>query len=407
MINSERVEISGFELGVETFSLNSYKCHMRFETIDNEQMLCVETDTKEPLYYSFSGMNGLCGTTKYGTIRTPNLILAICSLNLENTDEVFGFFEENGFLFQSPDKIAYYDYDEFIKILHRIKSVAAIISEVAKSTPDPNKLLYPVLYLLLGENTEIRRHGSEKTLYKSTFHPAMNIVKTTSIAINTDVDTEEAKQKGSYSVRDTVYPDIYELNAEKYDMIIAGENPWGDDEIEETELKDEIYRKLATVYKLNHGINKSYRGVVDFLFHFMMDVGVVKVAASPLDIKFYRPIKNIELDTAMKIALVKVAKSVATSEINAVIGHSIRPVFLENNFETTWRATCLHAALYFSLFYMRPGNTIFKRCLNPSCNKYFAIASTNGRKKFCGKKCRDAYNSRIHREKEKKKQASD
>lgn len=115
----------------------------------------------------------------------------------------------------------------------------------------------------------------------------------------------------------------------------------------------------------------------------------------PIDTEYFTASRN--MNNHLKAALLVVARITVTNEINTIISRSVRPFFSADTLDTTWHATSLYAALFFSLFYMRPGKSVFKRCANPSCNKYFSVSSTNGRKIYCCKKCRDANNSRKHR----------
>ena len=394
----DSMEISGFELGVETFSLPSNKCRIKkYSAADGTVRVNVEKVADEPLYYSFDGINGLCLTTKYGSVRKKNLLLDMASLNFKAEDDIIHFWEENGFFFPLQNGTNSFPLKECLNIAYRIMATTELISELGSVKPNTDRIIHSTLYLLLSDKIELKSDDSEKVLFSSPLHESINVINQYSIAVNTDYDTDEAAVKGSYTVRDTIYPETYELDAEDYDAIISGEDPWHTN----PENKDIRYRKITSVYKTNHNLNRNSRRVVDVLFHYMYEVGVIKNIDYKRGIEFYQSPSTDSLNEQLQRALMVVARIVVANEINTVISRSVRPLFSADTLDTTWRATSLHAALLFSLFYMRPGKSVFKRCANPTCNKYFSVSSTNGRRIYCCKKCRDANNSRRHRIKEK------
>lgn len=390
----DNIEISGFELGVETFSLPSNKCRIKkYDAEDGTVRVNIEKITDEPLYYSFDGINGLCLTTKYGSVRKKNLLLEMASLNIKDDDLLIHFLEENGFFFSIQNGVVSFSLNDCLNILYRIMAVTELISELGSIKPNIDRIAFSTLYLLLSEKIELKSDDSEKIFFSSPLHESVSIINQSSIAVNTDYDTDEAAEKNTYTIKDTVYSETYELDAEDYDSIISGEDPWHTNP-ENTDIR---YRKLASVFKTNHNLNRNSRRIVDFLFHYMYEVGVVKNINYKTGIEFYKTPNKDLLNEKLQRALMVVARIVVANEINTVISRSVRPFFSADTLDTTWRSTSLHAALLFSLFYMHPGKSVFKRCANPACNKYFSVSSTNGRRIYCEKKCRDANNSRKHR----------
>lgn len=393
----DSMEISGFELGVETFSLPSNKCRIKKYSAFDGARVSIEKITDEPLYYSFDGINGLCLTTKHGSVRKKNLLLELASLNVKAENQVIHFWEESGFFFPLQNGATTFLLDDCLNAVYRIMATTEIISELGSVKPNIDRMIHSTLYLLLSNKIELKSEDSEKVFFSSPLHESVNIINQSSIAVNTDYDTDEAAEKGSYTVKDTVYPETYELDAEDYDAIISGDDPWHTNP-ENTDIR---YRKIASVFKTNHNLNRNSRRIIDFLFHYMYEVGVIKNIDYKTGIEYYQSPNNEQFNEQLQRALLVVSRIVVANEINTVISRSVRPLFISESLDTTWRATSLYAALLFSLFYMHPGKSIFKRCANPTCNKYFSVSSTNGRRIYCCKKCRDANNSRRHRIKEK------
>ena len=101
----------------------------------------------------------------------------------------------------------------------------------------------------------------------------------------------------------------------------------------------------------------------------------------------------------MKDALVRIARIVVSEEINHYIS-SIHPAIDPETLEPEWKLDSLLEAIYFSVFYMKPGVEIYKECQNPSCKRevYFLVNATATNKKYCCPACANAAAQRRARE---------
>lgn len=101
----------------------------------------------------------------------------------------------------------------------------------------------------------------------------------------------------------------------------------------------------------------------------------------------------------MKTALLKIANIVLSEEINFNIA-GIHPRYSSLDLKPTWELNNLIQALYFSIFYMKPGVEIYKRCKNPTCKRdvYFLVNATATNKEYCCPKCANAAAQRRSRE---------
>lgn len=101
----------------------------------------------------------------------------------------------------------------------------------------------------------------------------------------------------------------------------------------------------------------------------------------------------------MKEMLVKIARIVISEEINANL-KNICPQLEINALAPTWKLNSLLEALYFSVFYMKPGVELYKECENPNCKheKYFLINATVTNKKYCCPACGNAAAQRRSRQ---------
>ena len=95
---------SFYNMGNENFTLDGYKCSVRSYPLDEEEEgIAVTPKLDEPLRYAFSGMNGLCITTQYGSVLETDLLGKFLSA-LSNADEMehpnhYDFVKEYGFFF--------------------------------------------------------------------------------------------------------------------------------------------------------------------------------------------------------------------------------------------------------------------------------------------------------------------
>ncbi len=101
----------------------------------------------------------------------------------------------------------------------------------------------------------------------------------------------------------------------------------------------------------------------------------------------------------MKELLLKVAKITISEEINYNLA-KISPQFNVDTMTPSWKLNNLLEALYFSVFYMKPGVELYKECENPNCKhqKYFLINATVTNKKYCCPACGNAAAQRRSRQ---------
>lgn len=195
-----------------------------------------------------------------------------------------------------------------------------------------------------------------------------------------------------------IYPKYYHLNTDEYEDINSGETFIFD----YPGIQDKLYRQLTIAFKNNYSTTKSNRLLIEFLFHLMHDIAVIKSVSFNSGIEFYQSIEDFDISTNMKKALINVARITLSQEINYNV-RNMKPLYNPQTLEPSWKASSLLTALYFSIFYMKPGSEIYRKCANPSCSGYFIVKTTNSRKKYCCDRCRNANNQRDHRKREQRK----
>ena len=84
-----------YSLGNENFSLTGYQCRFGAQTNNDSTIsLTVGIEESEKLHYAFNSENGLCLTTPFGSVRTPDLLGKVASLpdnDVKKTSAPYGF----------------------------------------------------------------------------------------------------------------------------------------------------------------------------------------------------------------------------------------------------------------------------------------------------------------------------
>ena len=386
-----------FSLGNESFALTGYQCRFGIHANDDgSTSLTVGTEPTEQLHYAFNSENGLCITTPFGSIRTPDLLGKVVSLPDNDAKKILSFFETNGFLFPLPqNEDINLDLKPFVDVLYRIKATMLLQSLLGEIEADYEKILHLTLYLLLSDRITLSL--GDRAAYSSCNYRIHDLLNAPMLTVTNSNDSEEAAQKNSYTIMDSIYPPFFELNADEYGDIVSSE-PFT---YSYPGIKDSRYRKLASLYKNTHAETRNNRLIIEFLFHYMNTVGVIERIDYLTGIKYYGEPAIGKFDDKLKKALLSVARIVLALEINYNVG-KMRPYYSPIQLEGTWKAPSLLTALYFSIFYRNPGVKIYRKCANPSCHNYFLVSVTNERKRYCCSECRNANNQRTHRLKVKK-----
>lgn len=380
-----------FNLSNEYFSLSCKKCIFRTEKVlktdgHTHNILTVYPADSEVINYAFSGNQGLCLTTPFGSLQNKNILGTLISLPYNNVKKVLHFFEEHGYLLPVSSEGTEVNAEALVEILNRIKATVLLMTALEKPSLDYDQILHLSLYLLLGK--QVTLGGTTKISYTTYRHPFHDQIRNQS-AIDSLLQSSEAD---SITVKDMIYAPTYELKADEYDDISNGETFAYD----YPGINDTLYRQLTIAYKNNTTQPKSLRLIVEFLFHYMHSIGVIKKVTFNGGIEYYGNPDHTKFDSRLKSAVIPVARLVLSGEINHNT-RSIRPFYNPNSLEPSWKAPSLLTALYFSIFYMKPGSEIYRRCANPSCHKYFLVKTSNSRKKYCCDNCRNANNQRSHR----------
>ncbi|MGI6593668.1 MAG: CGNR zinc finger domain-containing protein [Christensenellales bacterium] len=389
-----------FKLSTNFFSMEGCKCHLDIDTYtvspkNIEYKYKVKADKENTLHYAFSGKNGLCITTPMGSIRKENLLNELISLPIGDVNAIIEFFEDNGFLFPLPnDNYINIDVDSLFAFIYRIKSAVLLLSELETPKRNYRSILNYAFYLLLANQATFTIGKKQYSTYK---HNLLGFFENISSFPEIDGSKEEFN-KDTYSVKDMIYGPIYELNIEEYKDVTLKNHT-----IEKYPgVYNFRYQNIMYLYRNAISLDKKDRLIVEFLFHFMNKVGIIESISFERGVAFHAKPNIDKFDKKLKETLEIIAKIVLNEEINANL-RGIYPRFNPIDMTPTWKATNMLSALYFSIFYMRPGSEIYRACANVACNNYFVVKTSNSRKKYCCPNCRNATAQRNFRKKQNAK----
>lgn len=113
-------------------------------------------------------------------------------------------------------------------------------------------------------------------------------------------------------------------------------------------------------------------------------------------------LQQFHADTAEIGELERVDLLLAEGGIALGVNHNISNIHMQYDGEglaPRWQIDTLLQALYFAIFYMKPGIKMYKRCANPNCKRdvFFLTDRTKTNKDYCCVQCRSAAGQRRRR----------
>lgn len=385
-------KISEFFLN-NLFEFDGYTCHCEKDTenispgIPPKTTLKLYCDLDKPLHFSYAPKDGLNLTGLAGGVIEENILGKLLAIKDGDIDEHIQFFETYGFLLQIKNN----EYesvcaDDLIGIVNRIKATLYLMNAIADHQ-NYNNILIHIAYLLYTPQISLSLSESK---YKTCKHKFTEYIENYNNFVNLDRN-QEVFNTGTYSVPDTVKGCDNPLDIEFFNAVRSGDN---------TELigsKSMWFKHLFAMYTGLPQHEEGLRIIVDFFYNYQTEVGIFKEVKFK-SIEYYTPLARDNFTYEMKAALLKIVPIVISEEINHNIVN-IRPRYDTHELAPAWQVNNLLQALYFSIFYIKPGIEIYKECANPNCkrDKFFLVAATRTNKKYCSVQCSRAAASQRYR----------
>ena len=372
------------------FEYDSYACNFE-KDIENvapgqppRTTLKLIAQQNQPIHFSYAPQKGLNLSGSAGGALVENILGKLLAIPDGDIDAYIAFFTDYGFLYPvSQTDYEAVDANVLMELVNRIKATVMLMNSIAAKKNYTN-ILIVTTYLLYSEPIAIHLSTGE---YSTCVHEFTSLVHRYSQFPNMSRNQEVFDTK-KFSVADTLFPPFYQVDIEYFNQLRGS-----------TEAGNmRLFKNLFAMYTGLTDAREELRTVIDFFFHYQKEVGVF----SDIGYRKIRYLNGKQPDNftdEMKAALLKIANIVLSEEINYNIA-GVHPRYSTLDLKPAWELDNLIQALYFSIFYMKPGVEIYKRCKNPTCKRdvYFLVNATATNKEYCCPKCANAAAQRRSRE---------
>jgi len=391
-----------FTLTNNLFTFESCSCHCVID-IENirpgevRKTIKVQGLPNIPIRFAFAPEKGMVRLASSGAINSDRILTELLSLPEGNTEKLFCFFREYGFLFPIPtDGYEAIDMGVCHELINRIKAVARLMSELGEPRKNYRTILGLVLYLQLCQPTTLPFQCFGEQPFQSCDHQLRAELERASMLPQTD-NRRHMFNSDTYDIVDTIFPPIFQLSIEEYNNIVGGfdtETPGA--------IQSQLYKNVTRMYRNNQNPDPELRRMIDFLFHFQRSIGVIRNYKATGEIEYYDTDENVRhryvqnFGDNMKLALIDIAKITVRDEISYNL-YGMRPQYDIDSMSPAWAIEDLLTGIYVSLFYMKPGIELYRRCGNPNCNRSFLVKTTSSKRRYCTSACRNSSAQRAHR----------
>lgn len=374
------------------FEYDGYACKCE-KDIKNEApdtppkvTLKICADHSRPLHFSYFPRQGLNLTKPTGGVIDDNILGRFLGVRTNSIDDLVGFIQTYGFLFPvSSEEYASIDKDDLLEIVRRLQSTLTLMNSLAKR--DYGSILTHATYLLFSDPVSFN-YGSGN--YSSCMHQFSVSSEGGSLFPDFSADPEVFTM-GTYRIEDSFIGEDVHENADFLSKVRSMESTGVPG------TRDEKFIRLAGMYAANNCDNPDTQYLIDFYYNFQRKYSIIS------DVKlrriyYYDDSRVTDLDDRYKEGLLKVARIVISEEINHAI-KDISPRYDGVSLSPAWQVGSLLQALYFSIFYMKPGTEIYRECANPGCKRggYFLVNASRINKEYCCPKCQQAAATRRSR----------
>ena len=379
------------------FELDSYACKCE-KDIKNvvpgeppETTLKIYSLSNRPIHFSYSDKDGLNLTGPQGRVIIKNILGQVLALKEDDVDGFIRFTEKAGFIlpisFQNYEAV---EFNALMKIIGRIKATVKLMNVIdGKSVYEQMRMFQAMTYLLYDDPVELDLEGMK---YASCPHVLNELLRKPIPLRDFRSDRGSILENGNFEVNDSISPSgRAEVSHDLYNQMQMGSFGTVPGQ------GSNKYRNLFFAYMSTMKEQSNWALIVDFYMNYQNQVGIID--SVDLDsVTYYDPKTQFTLNDDLIKALPKVARMVLSNEIN----HNISSIHMQYDGEglaPRWKIDTLLQALYFAIFYMKPGIKMYKRCANPNCKRdiFFLTDRTKTHKEYCSTQCRSATGQRRRR----------
>lgn len=399
-----------------TYTNSACECYVDVSHDDNgKEHYTFKVRQKEgDIKYAYAPGVGLCIINKTGSVDQNKLPMDdFLSLKLDKVDELKNYIEKYGFFSTIPEKqYASISFEELKPILKRLQVLVQMISEVSSKEVNYNNLMSWVLKLLLAKPMSVNTTSEIDGRLDTAIHPFTDLWFSYHEIQprKKPIESLSPDEIDSYDT-DIDVIDSFTGKTEKWDLDKQSKLDY--DLMDERIKKDgNIQGKVAIVLKYIYlncpPIHKNGRKVLDFLYHFSEDISPIYSTGDIDTIKVSNSVDlnmKKEFTEQYKNALMEITKDIIKGELDIQL-QSVHPAYDRETMSANWTIENMFAAMYFSLFYMRPEYEIYRACANPNCNRLFKVKTTNDRRRYHDHACQNAAAQMRHRKKKRNESPS-
>lgn len=391
-----------FTLTNNLFTFESYSCDCVTD-IENirpgevKKTIKMQGLPSSTIRFAFAPDKGMVRLAKNGAVNSDRILTELLSLPEGDTEKLFLFFREYGFLFPiCTDGYEAIDIKLLHELINRIKAVVRLMSELGEPRKNYKSILGLVLYLQLSQPIELQLQCFGEYPFKTCEHQLYTELNKASMLPQTD-NSRNAFNSENYDIADSIFPPIFQLNIEEYNNIVSGF-----DTSTPGAAQSQLYKDITRMYRNAPNLCPELRKIIDFLFHFQHSIAIIKDYKATGDIEYYDTDENVRSRYAqnfgdkMKQALIDIAKITVRDEIGYNL-YGMRPRYDVDTMSPAWEIEDMLTGIYISIFYMKPGIELYRKCGNPNCDRSFLVKTTSSKRKYCTSACRNSSAQRAHR----------
>jgi hypothetical protein len=384
------------------FELDSYACQCE-KDIKNvvpgeppETTLKLYSDEQTPLHFSYASKDGLNQTGRHGGVIEKNILGQLLALKDDDVRGYVRFIKKYGFFLPVDfDSFEAVKMESLIEVVKRIKATVTLMSTI-DSESDYEAMFNAVTFLLYQKPVSIEMKWGTYTTFA---HEFTNCIYGSIALRDFHGEYNSLIDDGDFKVYDLVSPSgEAKVSSDLYLAIASGQNNGT------LGKSSNQYRNLFAMYIHEAKSQSDIQLLIDFYMNYQNKNGIID-RTDLNDITYYNSEAHFSLSEELKKALPVVTRMVLSQEMN----HNIAGIHLQYDgaeLAPKWKVDTLLQALYFSIFYMKPGVEIYKRCKNPNCKRevFFLTNRTKTNKEYCCDQCRSAAAAQRSRQKNKEPQ---
>lgn len=388
------------------FTFQNYSCHSVID-IENlspgkiKETLKMQGLTNKPIKFAFAPSKGLVRLSERGSINSDRILTELVSLPHKKIDKLLDFFSEYGFIFPvNNESFETIDLNALIKIIDRVKMLVFLMSSIESTKKNYKKILEYVYVLQCNEPTKLNLQCFSRP-YQTAPHILCTLLEKANIITDINRSAEEFSSD-YYRIKDTIYSPTYNYEIEKYKAIQSGYSGMPG------ENHSLFYKNIVCLYRNYSYDSYEERLIIDFFFHYQDKIGVINKTSFSESIEYYGDKNTIDklylkfFDQRMKDALIDIAKITIRDELNYNL-QGVYPSYNVEDMAPSWSISDMLTGIYFSIFYLKPGLELYRKCSNPNCQRWFLVKTTSARRKYCCSDCANATAQRNHRKRKKEK----